>query len=163
MFVPTGLGRFARTNYWSLNAGTLSVLVYPLRSGGPLTVMDLIWGWVISRFSTAINVQRNDLRLLTSKTQTGLRSGMMKGDMRRYPVDTADCWRLCKLSAHFYLCVSGFLSSADSWILLLVLSIGFGGVRKVGLTTPWVLFTWCLNSVVSTRAASVGELCVLTH
>lgn len=39
---------------------------------GPLPVIDFIWGWFISRLSTAINVQRPDLSLLTSKTQAGV-------------------------------------------------------------------------------------------
>lgn len=88
---------------------TLPLIVLPLRSGGPLSVMDLIWGWFISRLSTAINVQRTDLRLLTSKAQTGPCSGMMKGDILCYPVDTPVC--VC-----VYVCV--ILLSAACYCLL---------------------------------------------
>lgn len=106
---------------------TSSVAVLPPRSSlGLLPVMDLIWGWFISRLSTAINVRRNDLRLLTSKAQTVLRSGMMKGDIWCYPVDTPVCWSLCNLSAHLYQCECVCVAGLFGFCPFLRL----GGVRK---------------------------------
>lgn len=48
---------------------TSSLIMLLLMSMSPKPVMDLIWGWCISWLSTAVNVQRSDLRLWTSKAQ----------------------------------------------------------------------------------------------
>lgn len=81
------------TDYQQLNLDVVCRFVAP-DMWVPHFVMDLIWGWLISCLSTTISVQGCDLRPLASNARAGVRSGMMKGSTRRFPVDTADWWRL---------------------------------------------------------------------
>lgn len=59
---------FLKTLMW-----TSSLIMLSLMFMGPQLIMDLIWGWCISWLSTAVNVQKSDLRLWTSKAHNVFR------------------------------------------------------------------------------------------
>jgi len=124
-----------------------SVLVLPRGPGGLLPVMDLIWGWFISRLSSAIKVQRRDLRALTSKAQTAL---CVRYDERWHSappcVGPPVCWRLWEPSAHLKQCVCS--RSCSLWGLSMCPFCVFIGVE---LAFPgWTTSCICVCVTVKT-------------
>lgn len=153
------------TDYLQLNLDVICRFVAP-DMWVPHFVIDLIWGWLISCLSTTISVQGCDLRLLASNARAGVRSGMMKGSVRRSPVDTADWWTLF---AYIAPCRRACVALPPLHSVIFVTQSQTWGQRVVRkqpdlVSQPaefWLMWQW--SSVKSVWALTVGFFCTLAH